>query len=178
MANIPPTRSTEEHWLARAREARAEAALRSAGSKERQAILAIAANYERLAQAAARREVAERRQTEAAPIAARCHTPDIVTGADRLLLRAEEYRAIADSMAGSAARGSFERLAQDCERRAARAVATATRTPEHCIGMAKECDEFAATLPLTVQGPVRLVADRWRALAQEMPQHRRRAPNE
>ena len=149
------TQYNAAHWLARAHEARAAADALLAASKTRKILLGLAVNYERLARAASER-AAQLKQ----------RAPTMLTKADKLLLQAEEYRAIADGMAHSAARASMERMAQDCERAAEKSQELpTTRTPEVCLLMAEECDAFASGFSPEGRKALRRVAQQWRSLA-------------
>jgi hypothetical protein len=156
-----PQNFDADYWFARAREARADAAIRSPGSKTREIMLSIAANYERMAEAIAARGAAIKSNHSAAGAAR-------LTRADKLLLQAEEYRAIAEGMAHPAARESIIRLAEDCEDAAAKSTdgVTAKRSPEHYLLLARECEFFAASLPPdTGKNAILRIAEQWRDLA-------------
>jgi hypothetical protein len=157
-----PTRHDADYWFDRAREARADAAVLVPGSKTRDIMLSIAANYERMA------ETILVRQPTTTPERARGATTKL-NRADKLLLQAEEYRAIAEGMIHAPARASILHLAEDCEQAAARSIdgVTAKRTPEYCLLMARECEFFAASLPPDIgKNAIIRIAEQWKRLAQ------------
>jgi hypothetical protein len=89
--------------------------------------------------------------------------------AERWLLRAEEYRAIGSGMALNASRGSYEAMAEQCERVARQLV---TPPPRHlsatdCLGYAQQCEALARRLASkAARERVLDIAEQWRKLAQ------------